>query len=472
LRVCLRRLDKGVRLGPPTPRALPIIALAGALGLVTGVIISAGLGASASHTPPAPSAIELPEPQPAEEISALRRSPVVRAVERVAPAVVSITTAIPAQNPFGWMSPARLESSEGSGVVIAAEGIVLTNAHVVQGASRITASFADGAAYEAHIMGISPDLDLAVLRLRGAEGLKAAPIGTSGDLLLGEPVIAIGNPFGLGHTVTTGVVSTTRRALETDERVYQDFIQTDAGINPGNSGGPLLNIEGQLIGINTAIRPDAENIGFAIPVDRAMKVARDLVDYGSVQLPWLGVDLTDVRVRSPQTGISTAAVVERVHGDEAQSAGLLPGDVIVSVDDRPVQGRADLNAYLAGTDSDRPVRLGVLRRDRRLAISVSAARLPDAVVQGALEGTLGVSIAPVPSGRRHRGVRVAATRPDGALAQRGVRPGDLIVSFNGRFVDSPDHLEAAIRQAKSGHRPSAVITIRRGDHLGTDSFPI
>ena len=147
--------------------------------------------------------------------------------------------------------------------------MILTNAHVVSSASRIIATFSDGNQAEARVVGLDEDLDLAVLKIPIRPGLVAVDIGTSSDLLLREPVIAIGNPFGLGHTVTTGVVSATSRAIETDDRVFQDFIQTDASINPGNSGGPLLDRFGALVGITTSIRPDAQGIGFAIPIDRA-----------------------------------------------------------------------------------------------------------------------------------------------------------------------------------------------------------
>ena len=156
----------------------------------------------------------------------------------------------------------------------------MTNAHVVEGAIAIEATFSDDKTYAAEIIGLAPELDLAVLRLDTDSESMSVDIGNSADLMLGETVIALGNPFGLGHTVTTGVISGIDRPLETERRIYQNFIQTDASINPGNSGGPLVNIDGELVGINTAIRSNAEGIGFAIPVDRAMKVAQDLLNFG------------------------------------------------------------------------------------------------------------------------------------------------------------------------------------------------
>ena len=193
-------------------------------------------------------------------------------------------------------------------------------------ASRIIATFSDGNQAEARVVGLDEDLDLAVLKIPIRPGLVAVDIGTSSDLLLGEPVIAIGNPFGLGHTVTTGVVSATSRAIETDDRVFQDFIQTDASINPGNSGGPLLDRFGALVGITTSIRPDAQGIGFAIPIDRAIKIARDLVEIGTVRIPWLRGVLEDVRLRVDGRPRTAPMVTDTLGAREPD--GLEVGDFI------------------------------------------------------------------------------------------------------------------------------------------------
>ena len=238
----------------------------------------------------------LPTPQKdgVEEL-ARRRSFAVEAVQSAAPAVVSITTEIPNQSTFSWFYGEQTSSADGSGVVVEDSGIVLTNAHVVERAVHIEAHLLNGDRYSARLIGMAQELDLAVLQLEAPlkTDFPTVDIGMSSDLMLGESVIAIGNPLGLGLTVTTGVISATSRVLETERRIYQDFLQTDASINPGNSGGPLLDINARLIGINTAIRADAQNIGFAIPVDRAIKVAQDLLTYGEVKIPWLGVDLVD-----------------------------------------------------------------------------------------------------------------------------------------------------------------------------------
>ncbi len=416
----------------------------------------------AAEAAPAPSAAA--GAGPGAQADPLRNTPVVRAVAAVEPAVVSITTEVPVDNPFAVFYGRTTASAEGSGVVIDPDGIVLTNAHVVEGASRITATFPDGRGVEAELLGITPELDLAVLRLPGERGLTAVEVGSSAGLMLGEPVIAIGNPFGLGQTVTTGVVSALNRSLETDDRVYQDFIQTDASINPGNSGGPLLDIHGRLIGINTAIRSDAENIGFAIPVDRAIKVARDLVRFGEVKIPWLGVDLEDVVVDMGRRRITAARVV-RVHPGVP---GFEVGDVLTAVDGRAVQGRSDLNAYLAGFRSGRVVTVELLRDGRPVTVQVKAGDLPDSVVDESIAEVMGIRVADA----RGRGVVVTAARPDRAFARLGLRAGDVIVAVNGRRVDGVEAFRAAIARAKSGHQAQALLTVRRGQAMGSLRVPI
>ncbi len=411
-----------------------------------------------------------------------RHTPVVEAVERDAPAVVSITTQVPVNDPFArmWGAPAT-SSAEGSGVVIEADGLVLTNAHVIEGASRITASFDDGTSYDADVLGITEELDLAVLQLRDAHDLAVVEIGRSADLMLGEPVIAIGNPFGLGLTVTTGVISATQRPLETDKRVYQDFLQTDASINPGNSGGPLLDVHGRLVGINSAIRPDAEGIGFAIPVDRAIKIAHDLSNYGQVRSPWLGVDLDDVYIRArPRTegtwpaGQTAARVVQVYDVGDAAGASLRVGDVVVEIDGRPVQSRADLNAYLAaftpGTAVDLVVQRPAGDRYRELALSLAAQGLPDSIVDRSLAQVLGVALDMAADDGG--GARIARVQPGGAVARIGGRAGDRIVALNGRSVHDADELRAAMAATKSAHRADALVTIRRGSASGRITLPL
>ncbi|RME25155.1 MAG: PDZ domain-containing protein [Deltaproteobacteria bacterium] len=482
----------------PTPRSTGHLGssrlwLGIAVGLAAGTLGAAV--ASRSHHPVAdlPPA-EAPDPAPALSSASTtatpedprkdpaRYTPVVEAVERVAPAVVSITTEIPVNDPFArlWGAPA-VGSAEGSGVVIESDGLVLTNAHVVEGASRITATFADGTSHEADVLGITAELDLAVLKLRDVQGLPVVPLGHSADLMLGEPVIAIGNPFGLGLTVTTGVISATRRPLETDERVYQDFLQTDASINPGNSGGPLLDVHGRLVGINTAIRPDAEGIGFAIPVDRAIKIAHDLSKYGQVRSPWLGVDLDDVYIRERPKGSGTwpagqtaARVVHVYDVGDAAGSSLRVGDVVVEIDGRPVQSRGDLNAYLAALTPGDPVELVIQRpagdRYRELTLTLATQGLSDRVVEQSLGRVLGIRLDDTTDDGA--GARIAQVLPGGAIAGIGGRAGDRIVAVNGRPIRSAADLRAAIAAIKSAHRGDALVTLRRGNAIGRMTLPI
>ena len=389
-----------------------------------------------------------------------RENPVVQAVAAASPAVVAISTEVPNQNPFAWSLGTA--SSEGSGVVINSSGLVLTNAHVVESAIAIEARFSDDSVYSAEVIGIAPELDLAVLQLEQA-GLPAVSIGTSEDLLLGETVIAIGNPFGLGHTVTTGVVSAINRPLETEKRIYQDFIQTDASINPGNSGGPLINIQGELIGINTAIRNGAEGIGFAIPVDRAMKVANDLVHFGRVQRPWLGVDLHDVAFRKDGKRM-VAPQVSWIYPDQT---ALEKGDVILEIDGRDIQGRGDLNAYLSSLNPKSKVSLEVWRAGQLQTIQLKSSSLPSSVVDMTIDNILGVSIQ-----SKANQIFISEVSKEGAFARYRLKSGDQIVAINGQKIRSVSDLETMLANLKSEHKGSAIFTIRRGNSQGQIEMPI
>ena len=246
----------------------------------------------------------------------LRESAVVKAVKKVSPAVVNISSQSEVHkrvNPFyGLGLDPNFESffkdffdpgyeqkykrtSLGSGVIIDGKrGFILTNKHVIIKSSTITVTLKDGREFKANIIGADPDSDLAVLRISPKGVLPNIKMGDSGNLLIGETVIAIGNPFGFSNTVTTGVISAVNRSVNVDNTFYRDFIQTDASINPGNSGGPLLNIYGELIGINTAIYAKAQGIGFAIPIDKAKRVVSDLIKYGEVVPAWIGITVQNL----------------------------------------------------------------------------------------------------------------------------------------------------------------------------------
>src|SRR5438046_488932 len=282
-----------------------------------------------------------------------RRSLVVQAVEKASPAVVNVSTeqiverhASPfpfPQDPFFEEffrdfvdpRPRRFKTTSlGSGVIVAADGTIMTNVHVIERASRVRVTLNDQREFDATLVGADADADIAVLRVKAGGDLPHIPFGTSADLMIGETVIAIGNPFGLSHTVTTGVVSAVGRSLRDEERTYTDFIQTDASINPGNSGGPLLDIKGELVGINTAIYGKAQGIGFAIPVDRARRVMKDLVSYGEVRHAWVGLVVQNLTPDLAQHfGVRRGVVVAQVEPTSpAEAAGIARGDAVTKVD--------------------------------------------------------------------------------------------------------------------------------------------
>jgi len=281
-----------------------------------------------------------------------RKTPVVLAVQRVAPAVVNISSE-QRSNPYATddpffsqffrdfygTAPSRNRSSLGSGVIVDDRGYILTNEHVILKGSRITVTLADKREFTAKVVGADPDSDLAVLKVDGGGSLPVVPMGRSSDLMIGESVIAIGNPFGLSHTVTTGIVSAINRSLQADDGALYGLIQTDASINPGNSGGPLLNISGELIGINTAIYQNAQGIGFAIPIDRAKRVVRELIAYGNVRKAWIGLQVEDER---DESGVARRLrVAEITARSPAASAEFQIGDVIVSVNGYAVRNTED-----------------------------------------------------------------------------------------------------------------------------------
>lgn len=293
---------------------------------------------------------------PADDASrrALRRTPVVEVFERTRDAVVNIAATrlvrvrrspFPFdtlfdeifQSPFFPARPLK-QTSLGSGFVIHQDGFIVTNAHVVSRSAELKVIFASGAEYEARIIALDREHDLAVVKIDPDEPLPTIPFGRSDDLMVGETVIAIGNPLGYQHTVTTGVVSAVNRTLEFRGGVrYTNLIQTDASINPGNSGGPLLNVLGELIGINTAIRGDAQNIGFAIPVDTLRALLPEMLDPERLKTAVVGL----------KVGGAEAAprIVEVAPASPAARAGLRPGDVITAIDGQAVQ--RDLDVYIA-----------------------------------------------------------------------------------------------------------------------------
>jgi serine protease Do len=352
-------------------------------------------------TRPAPTAAA---PSPISTADALQAA-FVAVAERVRPAVVHVGTVqvarsrrslVPgphADDPalkdffdqfFGPRTPAPREEFRqpglGSGVIIDRRGYVLTNFHVIRGADGVTVRLSSKQEYRGRIVGVDPKTDLAVIRFDPDAELTIAPLGNSDALRVGEWAIAIGNPFGLDQTVTVGVVSATGRADVGIAR-FENFIQTDASINPGNSGGPLVNLQGEVIGINTAIVATGQGIGFAIPANLAKRVASQLMDRGKVTRGWLGVSMQPITAELAEAlGVkgTRGAVVSRVHpGSPAAAAGLAQHDVIVAFEGVPVDDYHHLQRLAAEAEVGKSVTLDIVRARERRSVEVTIAESPD-----------------------------------------------------------------------------------------------
>jgi serine protease Do len=394
-------------------------------------------------------------------------------VEAIGPSVVNISAERVVQqrrNPldlfFGYDVRPRTSRSEslGSGVVIA-PGVVVTNDHVISGASRIWVTTSDGRELEAKLEGADADNDLAVLSVN-AKGLKPAALGTTSDLMIGETVIAIGNPFGLSNTVTSGIVSAVHRTVQGESgRNYSDFLQTDAAINPGNSGGALVNILGELIGINTAIVGGANTIGFAIPIDRVRRVADDLLSYKEVKKVWIGVrGTTFVPPNSRPSARGQGLRVRSVWPTSpAAKAGLAPGDLVVSLDGRPVESREDFDTILASVEPGRPLALRYRRAGADLATRVTAERTPEDFGLDVLRRELGLVFK-----ETRGGLMIASVFGRSPAAAQGLERGDVVLAVNNAEVRTLDDLSKAVENGWS--RPSLVLSVLRDPYVYNLTF--
>lgn len=373
----------------------------------------------------------------------------------------------------------------GSGFIIDGDdGYVVTNNHVIDGAENIRIALSDGTSLDAELIGTDPKTDIALLQVESDEDLPEVRFGDSDALKVGDWVMAVGNPFGLGGTVTAGIVSARGRAIGNDP--LDDFIQTDAAINKGNSGGPMFDTDGSVMGVNTAIyspNGGSVGIGFAVPANVAKPVIEQLKENGSVSRGWLGVNIQPVTPEIAEAmGLDTesGALISNVSADTpAAGAGLKAGDVITGVDEQPVEELRDLPRMIAGHKPGETVTLSVLRNGDSESVTVELGKLPtqQQVAEAAPEqdiegkGELGLALAPLTDEVRQRlglaedleGAVVARVDPTGPAAEKGLRQGDVITRVNGDDVTSPKAVVDAVSQAKDGDRKSVLLLIQRDD---------
>jgi S1-C subfamily serine protease len=396
----------------------------------------------------------------------------VAAIEKARPAVVSVYAQAPARSDpspfagdpfaddffrrfFGDQGLSRPATSLGSGVIIDGQrGLVVTNEHVCGGASRIVVALADGRELPAELLGADPGHDLAVLKIN-AQTLPQLALGDSDGLMIGETVIAIGNPFGLTHTATVGIVSATGREVPLGRRgdVLKNLIQTDAAINPGNSGGPLLNLDGDLVGLNTAIIR-GDGLGFAIPSNQIRRVAARLAR-GSSNLD-LGLNLAESG--RPRRGETGCLVISLTEGGPAAAAGLKKGDILRKLDRAPVDTLADYELILASLTPDQPVTAEATREGRPLALTLTPRQVTAGEALALAASLYGLKVS------EQKGRLMLERPPDSSPAARaGLRQGDLLLALGDRQTTGlPDLAEAALA---ARFKPAVAVTIQRGRTL-------
>ena len=410
---------------------------------------------------------------PAED---LRRTAIVRAIESCRDSVVNI-------HGEKYVSDSSDESEDrrvngmGTGVVIDARGYAVTNFHVVDGVHEIEVTLASGRTVAARLISHDRRTDLAVIKIDTVEPLPVIQLGTSDDLLIGETVLALGNAFGYEHTVTRGIISALHRDVDVSPtQRYEDLIQTDASINPGNSGGPLLNINGEMIGINVAVRAGAQGIGFAIPVDSVLRIVTGLLSIERIDHTWHGLVCKTC---------GTGALIESVHSQSpAETIGMRAGDIILRVGDRSVTSQLDIERAFLGRKAGEIVAVTVTREggEENLSLALAKARKQKASASERSWEQLGLRLASaVPSTvqqlqpRYRGGLLVQEVRFGGPASDKGIRPGDILVGLHIWETVKPDNVSYILDQIESDELETVKFYILRGrdtlfGHLTSDTI--
>nr|WP_273003131.1 Do family serine endopeptidase [Acetomicrobium hydrogeniformans] len=422
----------------------------------------------------------------AKPVDPVAGNPIAKIAEEASPAVVNIDTETMVKRPlfpfaddpffrqfFGdqWDQFTQIipMKGKGSGFIVSKDGYILTNNHVIEGADKITVSLADGRQLDAKIVGKDPTFDLAVIKVT-AGNLPVLPLGDSDALQVGEWVVAIGNPFGLDHTVTVGVISAKNRSIRAGNVSFDGFLQTDAAINPGNSGGPLLDLDGKVVGINTAIIPYAQGIGFAIPVNMAKSVIDDLVSYGRVRRGWLGVyvqPLTSDIAQAYGLKVEKGAVVADVVPDSpADKAGIERGFVITKIDGVEINDAQDLVFQIRKRMAGDKIKIEMATSSGKRSITVTLEEIPGQTEEprlevSDLEESLGIEVSPVTPALKQKynidsenGVVVVGVKPGSISDRVGIREGDLILEANGVALKTVDDLKKALQR-----NPDSVVLL-------------
>lgn len=367
----------------------------------------------------------------------------------------------------------------GSGFIIDSKGYILTNNHVVGGASKIIVALSDGRTFSedaVKVVGTDPKTDLAVVKVTSKESLPSLQLADSDKVQVGQWVVAIGQPEGLAYSVTQGIISAKHRRGITRPTAYQDFLQTDAAINPGNSGGPLLNLEGRVVGINSAIASKSggfEGIGFAIPSNMAKYVSQQLIAHGKVVRGWLGISIRDVTPAFAKAHhLSTnegAFVVEVIPGSPAEKAGLKKGDVIVGYQGQPVKDSGGFRNHVARAGVGQTVAVSVLRdgSKEKLQVKVGSDKEEKEAMRAALQKEAGIEVRPIQAKeakqyglKSEHGVVITSISPDSPFAKAGFEKNDAIIAIEGQPIDSAGELDLVLNALPSGKKVKVMV----GDH--------